>query len=159
MNPRPPPTQGEVVARYRPKEGWINKWRRWQNHRFYFTQEDRSATRGEAWDDLLFAAAFKPHARYFKGKEYHLNVGELVTSQRDLADRWQWSRNDVRSFLDDLYEHGEATHLSTHDSTHLTIYRLAGCEPQLPTPLPTKLPTIEEGGKKGGSSRTCHQPA
>ena len=133
------------MARYVPKEGYITKWRRYQNHRFYPTQENREFTRGEAWEDLLFAAAFKPHARYFKGKEYHLNVGELVTSQRDLADRWKWSRGKVRRFLDDLYEHGEAAHqtdhLAAHESTHVTIYGLAGYEDARPTSRPTSRPT------------------
>lgn len=137
---------------FRPKEGFITKWRRYQNHRFYFTQENRPAERGEAWEDLLFMAAFKPHARYFKGKEYHLNIGELVTSQRDLAARWQWSRGTVRRFLEDLYEHGEAAHridrFVAHTATVITIYKLAGCEPSKatprPSPQPSKRTTIEE---------------
>ena len=103
---------------------------------------------------LLFKAAFKPHATWFKGKEYHLNVGELVTSQRDLASRWKWSRSKVRRFLDDLYRHGEAAHRidrhPAHDATHITIYKLAGCEPSRPTPQPPKRPikraTREEVG-------------
>lgn len=133
-----------MAKRYIPKEGYITKWRRWEKHRFHFTQENRPATRGEAWDDLLFRAAFKSHPRYFKGKEYHLNVGELITSQRDLADRWQWDRSKVRRYLDDLYEHGEATHLVTHDATHITVCRLAGIEAPRPTQRPTKSTTIEE---------------
>ena len=148
---------------FHPKEGYIRKWRRIQNHRFYFTQENRAAERGEAWEDLLFMAAFKPHPRWFKGKEYHLSVGELVTSQRDLAERWQWSRGTVRRFLDDLYEHGEAAHRTdqfvAHTATVVTIYKLAGCEPSKttprPSPQPTKRTTKEEVGKKGGSSRPC----
>ena len=131
--------------KYRPKEGYINKWRRYQKHRFYPTQEKREFMRGEAWEDLLFKAAFKPHATWFKGKEYHLNVGELVTSQRDLASRWKWSRSKVRRYLEDLYEHGEAAHrtdqFAAHTATVVTIYRLAGCEPSKETPRPTPRPT------------------
>jgi hypothetical protein len=135
---------GQGLKRYVPKEGYITKWRRWESHRFHFTQENRPATRGEAWDDLLFKAAFRPHPRYFKGKEYHVNVGEIVTSQRDLAERWQWHRSTVRRYLDDLYEHGEATHHLTHDVTHISIHRLANPGVEQPTSRPTKRTTIEE---------------
>ena len=140
------------MARYVPKEGYVTKWRRYQNHRFHFTQENRAPTCGEAWEDLLFMAAFKPHDRWYKGKEYHLNVGEIVTSLHDLAARWQWSRGKVRRFLDDLEVHGEADHRTDQVNgplaTIITIHGLNSCpKPNLeggPPRRTTKRTPIEE---------------
>jgi len=146
------------VARYVPREGWITKWRRYQGHRFYFLQEGRAATRGEAWEDLLFAAAWKPHDRYFKGKEYRVNAGQIITSQHDLAARWQWSRTKVASFLEDLEAHGEASHetrrVKGHVATLITVHGLV--DYATPAELgkarsrPTLQATIEEV-KKGST--------
>ncbi len=39
---------------------------------------------------------------YFRDSVYEVKRGERITSELQLAERWGWSRNKVRKFLDDL---------------------------------------------------------
>ena len=57
---------------------------------------------GQAWIDLLLLASFKdstvPEPTYGK-TQVSLKVGELVTTERILSDRWGWKRGKVRNHL------------------------------------------------------------
>lgn len=69
-----------------------------------FWTERRVFSRWEAWEDLIQMAAWKHHRRHIKGRVVELERGQLLTSERFLADRWQWSRGKVRRFLELLVE-------------------------------------------------------
>ena len=114
------------MARYRPKEGHIQLWRRLQDHEYYPSEEDRPFTRMEAWIDLLYSAAFKAHTRYFKGRKVKLQQGELVTSERDLSKRWQWSRTKLRTFLEHAVKNKQIDHWTNQGVTFIRVRRLAG---------------------------------
>ena len=128
--------KGEDVTRYRPKEGYVQLWRRIRDHRFWPTYKNRAFTELEAWFDLLFDAAFAPHRRTFKGKTFDLKTGELVCSQNELAKRWRWKRSSVRSFLESLYLNGEAVHEESQNITKISICKLTGCVGYTPTSHP-----------------------
>ena len=117
---------GEDVSRYRPKEGYIQLWRRLRDHRLWPAFKQRKFTELEAWIDLLFDATYKAHRRTFRGQVFDLKPGELVFSQREKAEQWKWSRGKVRSFLDSLCLNGEATHEKSPDVTRLCICKLTG---------------------------------
>lgn len=112
--------------KYRPKEGFIQLWRRLRSHRFWPTYKRRRFTELEAWIDLLFDATYKAHRREFRGQVFNLKAGELVFSQHDKAEEWRWSRGTVRRFLESLYLNGEAVHEEAKGVTRLTICKLAG---------------------------------
>ena len=140
------------MARYVPKEGWVNLWRRIESHRFWPTYENRPFTKLEAWLWLLLRASYKKRTVEFMGKKWELHPGDIVTSQRILAERWKWSRSSVRRFLEELYLNEEATHLEAHGVTHLTICGLMASDDTRPRPRPTFRPTIEEVQQEGEES-------
>jgi len=147
------------VARRTPKGGYIWLWRKFRDHRFWPSYSNRRFTECEAWLDLLFDAAFKPHRRNFQGRTYDLKSGELVGSQNDWADKWKWKRSEVRKFLDSLYLNGEAVPEVRQDITKLTICGLAGYVDYSPSnrQVTAKQPhKKEEEGEKDPSSGHVH---
>ena len=141
--------------RYRAEEGHVQLWRRIAGlpkknkppHRWWPTEEKRAFTRLEAWVDLLFRAAFKPHTRYFKGRKVQLRQGELVTSERDLSERWRWSRTKVRAYLEDAVENAEIDHWTNQHVTFIRVRKMAGLADydveQKTTPRTDERTTIE----------------
>lgn len=65
----------------------------------YFSEK---FTRMQAYIDLCLLAAFKPRAFYIRGNKVELQPMQVAKSVRDLADRWQWSVNKVRTYLSEL---------------------------------------------------------
>lgn len=114
------------MTRYRPKEGYIQLWRRLRSHRFWPTYKRRRFTELEAWIDLLFDATYKAHRCEFRGKVFDLKPGEVVFSQQERADHWRWSRGTVRRFLEGLERNGEVIHHEQRGVTRLTVCKLAG---------------------------------
>lgn len=55
-------------------------------------------TKGQAWVDLIGRASYKDGELTKRG--------ELITSERALADRWHWSRKKVRCFIQSLERAG-----------------------------------------------------
>lgn len=83
-----------------------------------FWIEPRVFSRWEAWEDLIQRAAWKPHRRMVQGTLIILRRGQLLASERFLADAWQWSRGRVRRFLS-LLEEMERINLDTaHAAAH-----------------------------------------
>lgn len=137
------------MKRYVPKEGFVQLWRRVRDHRFWPTYKQRRFTDFEAWVDLLFDATYKTHRRVFRGHTFDLKPGELVFSQNDRAERWRWSRSKVRTFLNDLYLNGEASHKEVDGITRVTIHKLAGYA----KPVPETSQEIFYPSKKGGEGK------
>jgi hypothetical protein len=61
----------------------------------------------EALLDLVERAARRPTAMRSGKRSVPLERGELVTSERELAERWGWSRKSVQRFLLELQSRGE----------------------------------------------------
>ena len=65
----------------------------------YFSEK---FTRMQAYMDLCLLAAFKSRSFYIRGNKVELQPMQVAKSVRDLADRWQWSVNKVRGYLNEL---------------------------------------------------------
>lgn len=63
-------------------------------------------SRGQAWVDLLLLANHKPGHIRRRGVKITVNRGQVGWSQEALAERWKWSKNKVRRFLDELKNDG-----------------------------------------------------
>jgi hypothetical protein len=50
-------------------------------------------TTGQAWVDLIMMANFAEVERIYKGRYQQIKRGQIATSIRWLAQRWQWSRD------------------------------------------------------------------
>jgi hypothetical protein len=59
-------------------------------------------TRGQAWMDLVGLANHTDGFIRVRDVKVLLARGQLGWSQKSLSERWGWSRNKVRSFLDEL---------------------------------------------------------
>jgi len=67
-----------------------------QNHWLW---QDKPFAKGQAWIDLHMLSAIQQTQIIYKGKVYELIPYQLITSENDLRNRWDWSRTKLRSFL------------------------------------------------------------
>lgn len=80
-------------------EGWISIHRKiqecwiWQNEPF---------SKGQAWIDLLLMANSKDRKVFINGELVLIKRGQVHTSLLKLSERWHWSRNKTRRFIDVL---------------------------------------------------------
>ena len=89
-------------------KGWIKLNRQitdnwiWQNHEYAY-----------AWIDMLLIAEHKTHKSIWRGNITEFRRGDVCLSITKLAERWGWSRNKVRHFLEQLEDDG-MVHLNAH---------------------------------------------
>lgn len=97
---------------------WFAVDRDIQNHWLW---KDKPFARGQAWIDLLLMARFADGKDYYNGHIIERKRGNVYTSVGFLAERWGWSANKVRRFLNELETDGMCTRNGTPDGTTLTI--------------------------------------
>ena len=87
---------------------------------------------GQAMVDLMLMASYEEKDVVIHGETVHLMPGDVVRSQRQLAERWGWSRAKVRRFISGP----QKDHFSAHKKTgvHVDISTYSG------NPRPTKRP-------------------
>ena len=66
-----------------------------------FLWEDR-ATKLQAWLDLLMMVNYRDKKTYFNNRLIEVKRGEIITSERKLAERWKWDKRTVKKFLETL---------------------------------------------------------
>lgn len=94
-----------------------------------------------SWLDLLMMAAWRDHTRDFQGTPVRVKRGQIVTSQRILAERWSCGRQIVRTFLRNLDKTDAiSTRKLTHQYTLITICNYEDYQLQ-PNDQPTEKPT------------------
>ena len=77
--------------------GYIKLHRKIWDHPFW--REKRKFSRAEAWIDLILMANGKDKEVIFDGRPILIKRGQLLTSQRQLAARWRWSKTKTADFL------------------------------------------------------------
>lgn len=100
-------------------KGWIALHRSIRDHWLY--QEKRVFSKYEAWLDILMDANHQTNKIVFDGHLLEVKRGQKVTSIRQLADRWGWSRTKVRDFLDLLESDTMLTRESDSKKTVITV--------------------------------------
>lgn len=99
-------------------KGWILLHRSILDHWIYKTKR---FSEFQAWIDLLLLAEHTTHKQMWRGKLTEFKRGDVCLSITRLAERWGWSRNKTRRFLNQL-EEDEMIHLIGHQNrTVLTI--------------------------------------
>ena len=81
------------------QKGWISLHRSIQDNELWLSEP---FTKAQAWVDLLLLSNHKPQTIFKRGIAIKLNRGEVGWSEAALADRWRWSREKVRNFLNYL---------------------------------------------------------
>lgn len=80
--------------------GWLKAWRKIRDSRIWNSREPFD--KRSAWMDLLLRAAHKSTALPQGYRWRFLEAGQVLTSQRQLAEDWRWSRSTVRRYLEML---------------------------------------------------------
>lgn len=83
--------------------GWIKIHRKITDNPLYFAEP---FTRIQAWIDLLLLANHKEGFFYVRGNRVTVERGQMGMSQKNLAQRWKWSRGKVDRYLKDLENTG-----------------------------------------------------
>lgn len=147
--------------------GWYRMKRGWQSHAFFAREP---YTEREAWEWLISAAAYKPHSVFVKGRPVSLEIGEIATTQRDLAEEWKWGRQRVRGYVKrlvaaamvELLDSSEEN--ATQSVTHLRVCNYTRFQSEQPKAQPSsnpgatqQQPTIEEGkeGEEGKEQKAA----
>ncbi len=80
-------------------QGWIALHRNIMNDELYFMER---FTKMQAYIDLLLLANHTEKTILVRGIKVKVGRGQTAYSNARLADRWQWSRNTVSKFLNEL---------------------------------------------------------
>ena len=99
-------------------EGWIKLHRTIQEHWLW---DDEPFTRGQAFIDLLLMVNHKDKKIMFNGELIEVKKGSKITSLRQLSDRWKWSTNKVKKYLEQLQKDGMINYKCDNKKTLLTI--------------------------------------
>lgn len=99
-------------------EGWVKLSRQLTEHwlwkRFPFSY-------GQAWVDLILIANHEDVKIPYKGKMIICKKGTVNRSISSLAERWKWSRDKTRRFLDLLEADGMCVVNATTNRTTITL--------------------------------------
>lgn len=112
-------------------------------------------TEREAWLWIVENAAYEAHVRYVSGNAISLMRGQMIASQRNIADAWTWGRQRVRGFIAKLELVGSITQNSTHGLTMISVCNYERYQGEQPTTQPSSNPAatqqqpIKEEGKEG----------
>ena len=119
-------------------------------------------SRGQAWLDLTLLANDRPRSLKVRGVDVALEVGEVGRSVVALADRWQWSREKVRRFLEELRDARKITYRMDNVATVIRVLDYSvhnrpvedsgpGADP---TAKPTAVPAADPTAKPTQNSGT-----
>ena len=101
--------------------GWIKLHRQIQECEFLWDSEDEPFDRRSAWIDLLLLVNHEDKRTHFNGQGITIKCGQRLTSLRILAERWHWSKDRVKRYLDSLESEGMIIRESDNRKTLLTI--------------------------------------
>lgn len=81
-------------------EGWIRIYRRLRDS--WIWKDKEPFDKRSAWIDLLLIVNHKNKKIPFENTFIEIERGQTLTSIKQLAERWHWSRHKVSDFLDQL---------------------------------------------------------
>lgn len=85
---------------------------------YYFSER---FTRMQAYIDLCLLAEWKDRKFLKRGQLVELKAGQLAKSEEELAERWQWSRNTVRKYLNEQQSIGNIEQQKSRLITIITV--------------------------------------
>ena len=100
------------------KNGWIKAFRPTSDDELYY---DEPFTKWQAWMDLLFMAAYKDTSITVRGIRVTVLRGQSMISERQLTERWRWSREKVRRFIRLLVDLQRISPQKTNVTTLISI--------------------------------------
>lgn len=83
--------------------------------------EDKPFSKGQAWIDLIGLANYEDGKTLYRGKVVDCKRGTVYRSISFLAERWGWSRDKTRNFLNMLESDGMVRIKATTRQTTVTL--------------------------------------
>lgn len=104
-------------------KGWIKLYRQIQESALW--DDGKPFDNAHAWIDLLLCVNHADRERMIAGEIVTIRQGEMFTSDKFLANRWHWSRNRVRRFLEVIERNNMVMINRTANGTWLNIVNYA----------------------------------
>lgn len=99
--------------------------------------EDKPFSKGQAWVDLVGLANYEDGKTPYKGKIISCKRGTVYRSISFLAERWGWSRDKTRNFLNLLESDGMVIVKATKHQTTITLVNYGKFQDKPATDSPT----------------------
>ena len=91
------------------RKGYVIAWRAvFMDHPLYPCYRKEKFTEYEALQDLYFLMNGKDKPIRFNGELFEIKRGQFLTSERNLAQRWGWSKTKTSDFLKMLQNSGHS---------------------------------------------------
>lgn len=136
------------------KKGYILLWRSLQD--LWLWNIDEPYDSRSAWIDLLMMANHEDKkVPYGKGFVI-VKRGQKLTSQRKLAEKWHWTRNRVKRYLNTLQNDGMIYADTTRGDTTITIVNYDSFQVSPTTNEATTRATGEAEGRATYGAQTIH---
>ena len=112
-------------------KGWIKLHRQIQDSALW--DDGKPFDNAHAWIDLLLCVNHADRKKMIAGEIVTIRQGEMFTSDMFLANRWHWSRNRVRRFLEVIERDNMIVLKRTTHGTWLSVVNYAKFQGQRTT--------------------------
>ena len=131
-------------------EGWIKLYRQIQESDIWIKDSTPFDWRS-AWIDLLLSANHEDKSVLFDYDSVDIKRGQILTSVRELGNRWNWSKNRVLKYLRLLERLNMITKDSNNRWTLLTIEKYSDYQDVRDTDMDTSMDTdVDTNGTQTG---------
>lgn len=120
---------------------WYRMHRGWMEDDLW--QYDKYSTR-EAWCWLIENAKFDDTEEFINGELVKIKRGSLVQTERQLAKKWKWGRQKVRTFLKNLQKVSKIDVNLTQHLTQISIIKYDTYQKTQPNEQPSDNPAVTQ---------------
>lgn len=110
-------------------EGWIKIYRQIRNH--WIWKDKEPFDKRSAWIDLLLSVNHKSKKIPFENDFIEIERGQTLTSIKQLAERWSWSRHKVSDYLNQLEQDSMIVQVRDTRKTLVSIVNYSKYQPAL----------------------------
>lgn len=110
-------------------EGWIKIYRQIRNH--WIWKDKEPFDKRSAWIDLLLSVNHKSKKIPFENDFIEIERGQTLTSIKQLAERWSWSRHKVSDYLNQLEQDTMIVQIRDTRKTLISIVNYSKYQPAL----------------------------
>ena len=110
-------------------EGWIKIYRQIRNH--WIWKDKEPFDKRSAWIDLLLSVNHKSKKIPFENDFIEIERGQTLTSIKQLAERWSWSRHKVSDYLNQLEQDTMIVQIRDTRKTLVSVVNYSKYQPAL----------------------------
>ncbi len=110
-------------------EGWIKIYRQIRNH--WIWKDKEPFDKRSAWIDLLLSVNHKSKKVPFENDFIEIERGQTLTSIKQLAEKWSWSRHKVSDYLNQLEQDTMIVQVRDTRKTLISIVNYSKYQPAL----------------------------